>query len=200
MRAALLDRTAEPEMASRGSCFVGNQSSEIRIPSRMQRDRWLARLYGRLPILATLAARRWSASSGPIPWFPAQIPLREASIALITSAGVHLKRDPPFDMENPEGDASFRLIPGDAVLSALTITHDYYDHRAADRDVNCVFPLERLREHAAAGRIGRVAPRHIGTMGHILGPEERRLVTETAPAIARLLVDDGVHYTVAAPG
>lgn len=166
----------------------------------MQRDRWLARLYGRLPILATLAARRWSAASDEIPWFPARIPLREASIALITSAGVHLKGDPPFDMENPGGDASFRVIPGDAVPSALTITHDYYDHRAADRDVNCVFPLERLRELAAAGMIGRVAPRHIGTMGHILGPEARRLVTETAPAIARLLVDDGVDYALAAPG
>jgi D-proline reductase (dithiol) PrdB len=166
----------------------------------MQRDRWLARLYGRLPILATLAARRWSAESSEIPWFPARIPLREASIALITSAGVHLQRDPPFDMENPGGDASFRVIPGAAALGALTITHDYYDHWAADRDVNCVFPLERLRELAAAGGIGRVAPRHIGTMGHILGPEERRLVTETAPAIAQLLVDDGVDYALAAPG
>lgn len=71
---------------------------------------------------------------------------------------------------------------------------------AADCDLNCVFPLERLRELAAARRIARVAPRHIGTMGHILGTEERRLVTETAPAIARLLVDDGVDYVLAAPG
>lgn len=92
------------------------------------------------------------------------------------------------------------MIPGDTALDDLTITHDYYDHRAADRDVNCVFPLERLRELAAAGMIGRVAPRHIGTMGHIFGAEERRLVTEVAPAIARLLVDDGVNYVVAAPG
>jgi D-proline reductase (dithiol) PrdB len=103
-------------------------------------------------------------------------------------------------MTNPDGDASFRIIPGDAALQDLTITHDYYDHRAADRDLNCVFPLERLRELSAALRIARVAPRHIGTMGHILGAEERRLVSATAPAIAKLLVEDGVDYVVAAPG
>ncbi len=165
----------------------------------MKRNRWLARLYGRLPILSTLAARRWSAESGEVPWSPPRVPLAQASVALVTSAGVHLKRDQPFDMRNPDGDASFRVIPGGSALHDLTITHDYYDHRAADRDVNCVFPLERLRELAAAGKVGRVAPRHIGTMGHILGDQER-LMTETAPAIARLLVDDGVNRVVATPG
>lgn len=164
-------------------------------------QRVLAALYGRLPVLSALAARRWKGeATTEIPWSPARVPLREATVVLVTSAGVHLKRDQPFHMNNPEGDASLRVIPGDTGLDDLTITHDYYDHRAADRDVNCVFPLERLRELAAAGMIGRVAPRHIGTMGHIFGAEERRLVTEVAPAIARLLVDDGVNYVVAAPG
>ena len=163
--------------------------------------RLLAALYGRLPALPALAARRWKRQAGEqIAWSPARIPLTEASVALVTSAGVHLRRDQPFDMANPEGDASFRVIPGDAAVGDLTITHDYYDHRAADRDMNCVFPLERLHELAAAGKVGRVARRHIGTMGHILGIEERRLVTKTAPAIARLLAEDGVDYAIAAPG
>jgi D-proline reductase (dithiol) PrdB len=165
-----------------------------------KQHRWLATLYGLLPILSKLSARRWKAESDVIPWAPARIPLPEASIALVTSGGVHVKGDRPFDMTNPEGDASFRVIPGESALPDLTITHDYYDHRATDRDLNCVFPLERLRELAAARRIGRVAPRHIGTMGHLLGTEERRLVTETAPAIAQSLVDDGVDYVLAAPG
>ncbi len=166
----------------------------------MALHRWLATLYGRLPILSTLATRRWSTEQGEVPWSPARVPLAEASIALVTSAGVHLKGDWPFDMESPDGDASFRVIPGDTALRDLTITHDYYDHRAADRDVNCVFPLERLRELAAAGKVGRVARQHVGTMGHILGAQEPRLATETAPAIARLLVEDGVDYVLAAPG
>ncbi len=163
--------------------------------------RVLAALYGRLPVLSAFAARGLKHEQvGEVPWASARIPLREASIVLVTSAGVHLKHDAPFDMENPDGDASFRVIPGNASLRDLTITHDYYDHRAADRDLNCVFPLDRLRELARAGKIGRVAPRHVGTMGHILGPEERRLVAETAPAIARLFVADGVDYVLATPG
>ncbi len=171
----------------------------------MDLQRWqrrlLAVLYGRLPVLSRLSARGWNGEeTGEIPWSPARIPLPEARIALVTSAGVHLKGDRPFDMTNPEGDASFRIIPGDAALRDLAITHDYYDHRPADRDLNCVLPLERLRESATARRIADVAPRHIGTMGHIVGTEERRLVAETAPAIARLLVEDGVDYVVAAPG
>lgn len=168
---------------------------------RRWQHRLLAALYGRLPVLSALSAKSWKGEGkGPIPWSHARVPLPEASIALVTSAGVHRKSDRPFDMTNPDGDASFRIIPGDAALQDLTITHDYYDHRAADRDLNCVFPLERLRELSAALRIARVAPRHIGTMGHILGAEERRLVSATAPAIAKLLVEDGVDYVVAAPG
>ncbi len=173
----------------------------MNIHSGMNQRRWLATLYGRLPILPTLAARRWTAEpAGAIPWSPARIPLPEASVALVTSAGVHLKSDSPFDMTDPDGDASFRMIPGDALPGSLMITHDYYDHRAADRDLNCVFPLERLRELAMAGKIGGVAPRHIGTMGHILGAQERRLLQDTAPAIAQVLRDDGVDYVLAAPG
>jgi D-proline reductase (dithiol) PrdB len=166
----------------------------------MKVNRWLAWLYGRVPALSRLAARRWTPIAPDIPWSPARLAVGEATIALVTSAGVHLKGEPPFDMQDPEGDASFRVIPGDTMPRDLTITHDYYDHRAADRDVNCVLPLERLRELAAAGKVGGVAPRHIGTMGHILGAQERRLVRETAPAIARLLVEDGVDYVLAAPG
>ncbi len=80
------------------------------------------------------------------------------------------------------------------------ITHDYYDHRAADRDLNCVFPLERLRELSAAGELGGVARRHVGMMGHILGSERRRLVEESAPQIAHLLREDGVDAALASPG
>ena len=36
---------------------------------------------------------------GYIPWTPMSKPLREATISLITSAGISLKSDSPFDME-----------------------------------------------------------------------------------------------------
>jgi D-proline reductase (dithiol) PrdB len=160
---------------------------------------WLPRLYARLATIPGVMPRG-SSSPGPMPWAEVRMPLERATVALVTMAGVHLASQPPFDMDNPEGDASFRLIPSDVAPAALTITHDYYDHAAAERDVNVVFPYERLRELAGEGRIGRVAPFHIGAMGHILGKEERRLVQESAPAIASRLREGGADYVLIAPG
>jgi D-proline reductase (dithiol) PrdB len=165
-----------------------------------RQNKLLAWLYTRVPALA----RRYAAGTQPlpeaVPWTEPRVPLERAAVGLVTLAGVHLRAQPPFDMTRAAGDASFRVIPGTASMRDLTITHDYYDHAAADRDPNVVFPLERLREFAAAGRIGRVAPRHVGAMGHVLGREERRLVEQSAPAIAQLLRADQVDYVVLSPG
>src|SRR4030095_12523265 len=54
--------------------------------------------------------------TGPIPWTPLAKPLRQATMGLVTSAGISLKTDPPFDMEREKreptwGDRSFREIP-----------------------------------------------------------------------------------------
>src|SRR5256886_14807955 len=121
-----------------------------RLSSGTRRAPWWAALYGRWGLAPVGAA--------VLPWAAPRVPFHHGRIALVTAAGVHPRSAPPFDMENPRGDASFREIPGDVAASQLMITHDYYDHAAADRDVNTVFPLERLRELAPLGV--RVAPRH----------------------------------------
>jgi D-proline reductase (dithiol) PrdB len=169
--------------------------------ARRWRNRLLATFWTRLRPWARAYAR-WGVAgdAGPVPWSEPRASLGAATVALVTTAGVHLPTDPPFDMASPLGDASFRVVPGGVATADLVITHDYYDHRAADRDPNTVFPLDRLRELAAAGLVGRVAPRHVGAMGHLLGVEHDRLRHATAPAVARLLVDDGVDYAVLSPG
>ena len=55
-------------------------------------------------------------------------PMVEARVALVSAGGVHLKDQPPFDMENRLGDVTFRLIPADTPVSDLRFTHDHYDH------------------------------------------------------------------------
>lgn len=119
-------------------------------------------------------------------------------VGLLTAGGVHRRDQAPFDMTDPDGDPTFRLLPPGS--DELTITHDYYDHAAADRDVNCVFPIDRLHELAAEDMLGGVAPRHVSFMGHIRGRHLRTLVRETAPQIARVFDDDDVDVVVAAPG
>jgi D-proline reductase (dithiol) PrdB len=114
-----------------------------------------------------------------IPYTPNRRPLAQITVALVTTAGVHLRDQEPF---NPEGEKDFRVIPGDATTANLMISHPYYDHTDADRDVNCVFPLDRLRELADAGEIAAVSNLHVGFMG--TSPRLREVYEETAPAIA----------------
>ncbi len=114
-----------------------------------------------------------------IPYTPNRRPLTETTLALVTTAGVHLRSQEPF---KPEGEKEFRVIPGDVDTAELMITHPFYDHSDADRDVNCVFPLDRLRELAAEGAIAGVNNVHVGWMGTF--PNLRDVYNETVPAIA----------------
>lgn len=141
--------------------------------------------------------RRWArgqtfSRSADVPWTSLQKPLMACRVALITTAGVHLKTQRPFDMRHALGDPSFREIPATAAPEQLTITHDYYDHRDADRDMNIVFPWQRLHELADGGIVGEVAPVHLGFMGHIDGDLVSILRQQTAPTAAHLLMQ---HHT-----
>ncbi len=49
--------------------------------------------------------------SGPIPWTPLSKPLKEATVALVTSAGISLKADPPFDMERERRKPCGATVP-----------------------------------------------------------------------------------------
>ena len=80
------------------------------------------------------------------------------------------------------------------------ITHDYYDHADADRDLNVVLPVERLRELTAAGEIGGLAPRAYAFMGHITGPHLETLKRSTAPEVAARLRAARVDAVLLAPG
>lgn len=138
---------------------------------------------------------------GPGKWYEAEtgsevfvtlrVPLAEATVALVTTGGLHLADQPPFDVD---GDHSYRAIPLDALPGPYAVTHKQYDTSGALEDYNCIFPIDRLREAAAAGRIGAVAPTNYAFMGYI--PAWQSLVDETAPEVARRMKGEGVHAAV----
>jgi D-proline reductase (dithiol) PrdB len=97
--------------------------------------------------------------SSDIPWTPLKRPLAQATVAVVSTAGVHLCSGAPFNLTS---DASFRVIPRTARATDLCITHEHYDRRDAARDLNLVFPLQRLLELEAEGIVGRVADTHYG--------------------------------------
>ena len=163
-------------------------------------NRVAVQLFKRLPWLGEAwARRRGFVESRSVPWTPLRMPVRDAIVALVTTAGVHLKADRPFDMTDPDGDPGLRVVPVDAPRDSVTITHKYYDHSAADRDLNVVLPVDRLRELAAAGRVGGVSPRMYSLMGHVDGLHVRTLMQTTAPEVARRLDADGADAVVLTP-
>lgn len=151
---------------------------------------------------AKLSARRTAAlvdlSSG-IPFAPLRKPLHKCKVALLTTGGIHLSTQPPFDMENPDGDAGYRMIPGDSTLAQLTITHKYYDHTDADADLNVIFPLTHFRELVAQKVLGALASAHYGFMGHIDREQVAILTGHTAPEVAAKLRADGVDFAFLTP-
>ncbi len=167
------------------------------------RNRLLARLLARFPSLSRRVTDSWARQvvvNREVPWTPLPKPLEACRVALVTTAGVHRRDQRPFDMQDPEGDPGFREIPASSPAAELMITHDYYDHRAADRDLNVVFPWQRLAELAREGIIGQVAPFHYGFMGHLLGRHLETLVGVSAPEVARRLLARGVEVVLLTPG
>ena len=164
-------------------------------------NRLVARLYGWRPSLAGRWAQRLSPMTNgtPIPWAEPRKPLREATLALVTTGGVHLKLQRAFDMADPKGDPTYREIPIGVPRGALTITHDYYDHRDAEKDLNLVLPLQRLRDLVEHGALGALHPIAFSFMGHIDGPHLETLTATSAPEVARRLSDAKVDYVLLIP-
>jgi D-proline reductase (dithiol) PrdB len=138
----------------------------------------------------------------PIPWTPLAKPLSECTVALLSSAGIALKTDRPFDQEgerqNPWwGDPSYRILPKTATCEEVRLYHLHIDPSYAEQDLNCLFPLEHLEQMEREGRIGRSSPRHYSIMGYILDPEA--LLRETVPALIRNLKEDFAEVVVLVP-
>ncbi|MCZ6619075.1 MAG: glycine/sarcosine/betaine reductase selenoprotein B family protein [Gammaproteobacteria bacterium] len=124
-------------------------------------------------------------------------PLRECAVALLTSGGVSQTVVPAF---NPDARNDHRLdeIPPDTPSNDFQVHDSYYDHTDAETDINCIFPLDRLRELAILGEIGTIAPRlWSGFMGRIYNRSKIR--DESGPAFVDALEADNVDVLVAAP-
>lgn len=130
--------------------------------------------------------------SNTIPWTPLKRPLAEATIALVTTGGVHLCSDKPFDLRT---DASYRIIPRTATAKEMCITHEHYDRRDAARDLNLVFPLERLLELEAERIIGHVADTHYA-FGFVKDPHD---LLAPARKLGSLLAQANVDLVILVP-
>lgn len=166
----------------------------------------LSQQFFAVPAIAQLWAKRTAQQTNQlvelvdgIPFARLRKPLAKCRVALLTTAGVHLRNQTPYNMENPDGDPTYREIPTDVALDQITITHKYYDHTDADVDLNVVFPLLHFRNLVEKQVIGSLAPRHFGFMGHIDQALINVLNQQTAPEVAAKLRADQVDFAFLTP-
>lgn len=126
---------------------------------------------------------------------PVTKPLNEMTVALATAAGVHLKSDKRFNLA---GDFTWRKIPDETPSSELMVSHGGYDNSDVNKDINAMFPIDRLHELQKEGFIKACAPTHAGFMGG--GGNIEKFTNETGPEIAKMLKEEGVDSALLTAG
>lgn len=121
--------------------------------------------------------------------------LKDMQIALATAAGVHLKTDKRFNLA---GDFTWRKIPDTVKDDELMVSHGGYDNSDVNKDINCMFPIDRLHELRDEGFIKACGPTHAGFMGG--GGDIERFTNETGPHIAEYLKDENVDAVLMTAG
>ncbi len=124
-------------------------------------------------------------------------PLSESRLSFVSTAGVQLRGTLPFDTVHPVGDYTFRRVPSDSKLSELEIHQLKYPTLSATRDLNIIFPIERLQELAGEGVIGNLAANFFSFIGYNMDAE--RLERTLAKDIAEQVVAEGADIALLSP-
>ena len=140
--------------------------------------------------------------AGDIPWAPLKKPLKETTFTLMTSAGINMNDDPPFDMEREKrepmwGDPSYRKIPKTAAPADIDVNHLHVNTGYAKQDINVVLPINRFQELEADGIIGAMAPTAYSYYGYQMDPGV--LLNETMPQVAADMKAEGVDAALLTP-
>ena len=130
------------------------------------------------------------------PVTPLSKPLNKCRIALITTGGLHLRTDEPFDQNILDGDSSFRKIPRDIKADGLHIAHKWYNHKFINADLNCVLPIDRMREYVQNGTIGSLSEENYSFMGHIYKAEA---LLKSSKKLGRILKENDVDIAFLTP-
>ncbi|HEX3508871.1 MAG TPA: hypothetical protein VHW94_10815 [Candidatus Dormibacteraeota bacterium] len=137
-------------------------------------------------------------------WAPFEKRLQESRIALLTSAGLYLKKtQPSFDLEqersHPQwGDPSWRAIPAGVDAADLAVAHLHINDEDVLADPEIALPARLLDQLAAQRVIGGAATEHISVMGY----QERSLEgwrDTTAGEVVAHLRSQGVDGLILAP-
>ena len=140
--------------------------------------------------------------SGDIPWTPLKKPIKETTFTLMTTAGISMKSDSPFDMEREKlepawGDPTYREIPRTAAESDIEVSHLHINTEYIKQDLNVMIPLKRFQEFEAEGIIGKLADTCYSYYGFQLDPTA--LLEETMPKVADRMQEENIEAVLLTP-
>lgn len=148
--------------------------------------------------------KAWAARQEPgeIPFTRLRKPLRECTVALVSTAGIARHDDRPFDQDGERrdpwwGDPTFRKLPFGTTERDIRVYHLHIDPRFGEADLDVLLPMRRLAELASEGVVGRAAPTHYSFMGYLLDTTE--LERKSAPAMAESMLAEHVDAVVLVP-
>jgi D-proline reductase (dithiol) PrdB len=128
--------------------------------------------------------------------------LSQTTLALVTSAGISLKTDPPFDMERERkeaiwGDRSYRTIPRGTTEKDIEVNHLHINTNYIKRDINAILPLARMAEFEQERIIGRLAPTSYSFYGFQW--ENTDFLKEAIEPISKKMKLEGVEAVLMTP-
>ncbi len=126
------------------------------------------------------------------PWVQGA-PLSERRVAIISSAALFARGEDPL----PPGSAGFKELPAALATGDILMSHPSinYDRVGWQRDINTIYPIDRLKELAAEGVIGSVGDRHYAFMGST----DPKMMEETADSIVERLKRDRIDAILFSP-
>ena len=100
---------------------------------------------------------------GEIPFQPLTKSLSDCTVAAVTSAGISLTSEPPFDMEREKeeptwGDPTYRKIPQTTAQRDIQVNHLHINTSFILEDINVMLPIRHLQDLDSEGIIGKSAP------------------------------------------
>jgi D-proline reductase (dithiol) PrdB len=83
------------------------------------------------------------------------------------------------------------------MVADLKISHDFYDHTDAEKDINCVFPIDRMRELEKEGFLGELSEINFTFMGRIF--RKTQLLEEMIPHLIKRLKEMNIDLAFLVP-
>lgn len=133
------------------------------------------------------------------PFTPLAKPLAKSRIGLLSTSELAVRFDPETE-ENPINEEGFRsvyAVPANTPSEKLySRTHSYDAYATHLDDVNTFFPIDRLSEAVASGRIGSVPERYYGCYNNY---SQRKVLEEEAPKAVQFCREDKVDALIMVP-